>query len=116
MTNKYKKVLINGKMLPEHLVVAARELGRELSPPEVVHHINGNEQDNRGENLLVLPSRKAHSRIASALGRFLEARELVADFRSWYDDNQRREEEIEAELSVLRRERDKLEKRYGHHR
>lgn len=36
-------------------------LGKELSPNEVVHHINGDTRDNMLENLEVL-SRKEHSR------------------------------------------------------
>jgi len=37
----------------EHRIVIETSLKRKLNPKEVVHHINGNRQDNRIENLLV---------------------------------------------------------------
>lgn len=47
----------------EHRIVCENYIGRYLKQDEVVHHINHNRQDNRIENLLILCSKEAHSRL-----------------------------------------------------
>ena len=72
---KYSRPLQKKNWKKRSRIVMEQYLGRTLSPKEVVHHINGNKQDDRIENLSLFP-KKHHdfvsslNRIRDKLGRF----------------------------------------------
>lgn len=59
---------LNGYIL-EHRFVMAESIGRPLRNDEVVHHRNGDKQDNRLENLQIL-SHAEHSKFHNGNGRW----------------------------------------------
>lgn len=50
------------KMMQKHIMVMELQIGRQIQSDEVVHHKNGNRQDNRLENLELM-TRSEHSKM-----------------------------------------------------
>jgi len=44
----------------EHRLIMEKHLDRYLDRKEIVHHIDGNKQNNKLENLMLFPNQKAH--------------------------------------------------------
>lgn len=57
---KHPRAVVQG-YVPEHYLVAEKEMGRHLTPDEDVRHINGNPQDNRPSNLEIISYSKDFS-------------------------------------------------------
>lgn len=59
--SNYKAIKVNGKKMDEHRYVMEQYLGRELTRDEVVHHKDGNKENNDIENLELM-SLSEHSK------------------------------------------------------
>ena len=58
----YKVKKIKGKNIGEHRLVMQKHLRRKLFPHEIVHHIDGVKSNNDIHNLMLFPTKKAHTK------------------------------------------------------
>ena len=59
---KYKPKKINGKKIDEHRLIMEKHLRRRLFPHEIVHHIDGDKSNNNINNLILFPTKSAHTK------------------------------------------------------
>lgn len=62
-TYGYRSIASSGKKKFAHVLIAEKALGKHLPNGAVVHHVNENKLDNRGENLVICPSSTYHNLI-----------------------------------------------------
>lgn len=84
----------SGMFLPEHRLVVARKLGRPLLRTEIVHHRNGNKQDNRLSNLEIQKPNshtQEHQRVLRELRRLRrENEELRSELSKFWNATSRK--------------------------
>ena len=71
-----KVVAGKGPWALQHVLVMERVIGRRIRKGEEVHHINGQRDDNRPENLFLCKSKSEHNKIERTL--VSTCRELLA--------------------------------------
>lgn len=78
----YREVLIHRHWIGEHRLVVEKRIGRKLRSYEHIHHINGDVQDNRLENLAVVNASehsKKHADLLREVARLAKDNELLRE-------------------------------------
>jgi len=95
-------------MVPVHVLVAEKKLGRPLAKGELVHHKDFSKLNNEPDNLLFPMSRKDHQQLPEFQARFIIAKGLYNEFVEWWGQEKIRDK-ANVEIKTKERELVKLE-------
>lgn len=68
--NGYIFVRVGKFWIPEHRLVVEEKLERTLEKGEVIHHIDGNKENNEIDNLMLFPNQKEHAKFHNKVQQF----------------------------------------------
>lgn len=103
-------------LVPEHIVVAEKELGRPLVKGEIVHHKDFNKLNPKPTNLLFPITRPEHQKLPEYQARFILSKGLYDEFLVWWKWMKKHDEfnskiiETERKLVKAQNARERLKK------
>lgn len=80
-------------LVPEHILIAEKVLGRSLTKDEIVHHKDFNKLNNSPLNLLFPITRLEHQQLPLFQARFIIAMNLYTEFLEFWKQEQERIEQ-----------------------